>query len=43
MSSDHQILIKVKETAYKAQDIEQYLDNTRQDLSQLLEGKDPIE
>lgn len=43
MSSDHQILIKVKETAYKAQDIEQYLDNTTQEPSQALEGKDPVE
>lgn len=29
MSSDHQILIEVKETAYKAQDTEQILDNTK--------------
>lgn len=43
MSSDHQILIKVKETAYKARDIEQYLDVTRQESSGSLEGKDPME
>lgn len=42
MSNDHQILIQAKETAYKAQDIEQYLDNRRQESPRSLEGKDPV-
>lgn len=43
MSSDHQILIKVKERAYKGEDTEQHLDNARQELSRSLKGEDPIE